>query len=409
MGTTGRHARVIVVASTFPASPDDPVPAFVRDQVVAMHELAPEIEWHVLAPHDHRSGTRGLTRHEEFVEHRFHYFWPRRGEELAGRGIMPALQQRPLLYAVLPFLVGAELVALLRLARRLRPVTIYAHWFTPQGLVAAWVARLVGARFVFTTHASDVAVWHKVPIVGGPIVRAHASRAAALTAVSRRSLARLEAFFPDGRWARLAPRAQIVPMGVHLPPPGQAPAVRERTIVFVGRLAEKKGVQVLLRALAAAADDLAGWRVVIGGDGPWRERLESMAAELGVAAEFPGYVTGAAKDELIRSAGIFVVPSIIAADGDAEGLPVSLMEGLAAGRICVATRESGADDLITDGGDGLLVDQQDPAGLAAAIVAASRMTPAETAEMAQRAAARVAELSWPVIARRYLNLIMEDS
>lgn len=395
-----------MVASTFPVDDDDPVPAFVRDQVIAMAAQTEDVEWHVLAPHDRRSQTRTMTEHGAFTEHRFRYAWPRRVEALAGRGIMPTLRANPWMYPVLPAFFVGEAIALLRLARRLRPTVIYAHWFTPQGVVAAWVAAAVGARFVFTTHASDVAIWRKIPVVGPRIVRWHASRADAITAVSTRSMARLESFFDRRRWAELEPRASIIPMGVETAE--WSGAARERTIVFVGRLAEKKGLQVLLPALAEVKGRLEGWRFVVAGDGPWRQRLERLADELELEVEFPGYVTGAAKRELIETAGVFVVPSVIASDGDAEGLPVSLMEAMAASRVCVATFESGADDLLSDGVDGFLVAERDVTGLGQALVRAAHLDAEAAERVGAAAAARIAALSWAEIARRHLEVVLGD-
>ena len=397
---------MLVVASTFPASDSDPVPAFVRDQVRAMRRAEPDLEFHVLAPHDRRSQTVARTQHADYAEYRFHYMWPRRWEVLAGRGIMPALRARPALYGVLPFFFIAEFFALARLARRLRPETIYAHWFTPQGIVAAWVARMTAARFVFTTHASDVVVWQRVPLLGPAVVRFHARAAHRMTAVSRRSLARLKSFFSPAAWAALEPRTAIIPMGVDIPAAAATtPVAAERTIVFVGRLAEKKGVHVLLEAVASARAELAGWGLVVAGDGPWRERLESLASSLGLDVEFPGYVTGDAKRSLIETASVYVVPSIIAKDGDAEGLPVSLLEGLAAGRICVATNESGADDIITDAADGFLVPHKDVAALSQALVHATRLEAGQASAMSRAARECASAFSWPRIARRHIDFL----
>ncbi len=408
VGTPGDVAgRVLVVASTFPASDDDPVPAFVRDQVRAMHAVAPDLEFHVLAPHDGRSGTRDHVVHDAFDEHRFHYMWPRRWERLAGRGIMPALREQPRLHGVLPFFFLSEVTALLRLAQRLRPDTIYAHWFTPQGIAAAWVARLVGARFVFTTHAADVDVWRRIPVLGTRVVRFHAEQADRITAVSTRSLSRLQQFFDDDAWARLRTRTRIIPMGVPLPEPvATTPdATAPPTLVFVGRLAEKKGVQVLLEAVARRRGELAAWQVVVAGDGPWRARLEQQARDLGLDVDFPGYVTGGAKDRLIATADIFVVPSIITDDGDAEGLPVTLLEGLAAGRVCVATNESGADDVVRDGVHGFLVGHRDADALGDALVRAAHLDPADATAMRTRARQRAQEFAWPRIARSHVDFL----
>lgn len=400
-------ARVLVVASTFPTGDADPVPAFVRDQVVAMKRCDPSVEFHVLAPHDARLPTRRHVVHDEFEEYRFHYLLPRRAERLAGRGIMPELRANPWSYLALPFFFAAEFVALLRLARRLRPDVLYAHWFTPQAIVGVWVARLTRTPLVFTTHASDVVVWHKIPLVGGAVVRRHAARAAHITAVSSRSMARLRGFFDDPAWDSLADRTEILPMGVDVPELAAAED-DDPVILFVGRLAEKKGIQYLLPAFAAVRDQLPGWRLVVAGDGPWRERLEQLADTLGLGdvVEFPGYVTGESKQALLRRARVHVVPSIITDDGDAEGLPVSLLEGLAHGKVCIATDVSGADDVVDHGVNGFLLGERDVDALSRILVTAAELPATEAADMADRARETARSLSWPMIGRRYLDVLL---
>ncbi|RPF26382.1 glycosyltransferase [Georgenia muralis] len=418
--------RLVVVASTFPANAEDPVPAFVRDQVEAMHRLDPSLEIHVLAPHDPRSRTHRFTRHEHFFEHRFHYFWPWQAERLAGRGILPALQENRLLYVLVPFFFVGELVALVRLIRRVRPELVYAHWFTPQGLTACWACVLTGAPFVFTTHAADVAVWHKVPVLGPRVVRWHARRARAVTAVSRRSLERLGGFFPADEWDRRSADVPILPMGVDTVPvlaggttAVEAPAASASfpstddvppTILFLGRLAEKKGVAYLLEAFAEARGSLTGWRLVVAGDGSLLPDLQELARSLGLddAVEFTGYVTGARKTQLLAAASVHVVPSIITDTGDAEGLPVSLLEGLAHGRTCVATAESGADDILVDGVNGFLVPHRDAGALGRALVRAATMPDAERAAMSAEAVATAAAFAWPEVAGRYLAWLFPE-
>jgi hypothetical protein len=187
--------HILVVTSTFPVSDDDPVPAFVKDQLIALKQQYPELKISVLAPHDKRSRTKRITHHEHYDEYRFHYFWPYAAEKLAGRGIMPALKANPLNYFLIPFLFVGKFVAAWRLAQKLGPTVIYAHWFTPQAIIARWVGALIRIPFVFTTHAADVDVWHKIPVIGKYVVRSNASKAHAITAVSRRSMAKLERFF----------------------------------------------------------------------------------------------------------------------------------------------------------------------------------------------------------------------
>ncbi|KQW06666.1 hypothetical protein ASC66_09435 [Leifsonia sp. Root4] len=405
-----------MLASTFPASADDPVPAFVRDQVVALALQHPELDFDVLAPHDQRSQTASLSIKPHYSEHRFHYFWPRRAERLTGRGIMPALRKNPFLYGVIPFLFFGEFIATLRLVRRIRPTMIYAHWFTPQAIVASWVSRLTGVPFVFTTHASDVDVWRRIPLFGPRIVRGVSAQARAITAVSSRSRSKLTSFLAaDDAQATV----DVIPMGVDIPAVSPDHTVRTQirtrlgldgkvVYLFIGRLVEKKGIHFLLEALKLADTALTDWTLVVAGDGPLRSEVQAAVAALGLSDRvmFPGYVTGETKDEYLRSADVLVVPSIIATDGDAEGLPVALLEGLAYGLLCVATDESGADDILTDGVDGYLCPQKDAVALAAKLRTVDALGPDARAEVSARASRLAHNYSWDVIVERHYDTLI---
>jgi len=415
--TTG-SARpcVLVVASTFPSSDDDPVPAFVRDQVRALTGEFPELDVYVLAPHDRRSHTRSRTRHAGFEEVRFHYALPRRAEVLAGRGIMPALRSNPWLYPVVPLLFLGELVAMLRETRRLRPAVIYAHWFTPQAVVASWVSRLTGVPFVFTTHASDVDVWRRVPFGGPLVVRPTLRRARAASAVSTRTLQRLRQFDPDGR---TGPPVHVIPMGTHLPAEPRDADARttartslglgdELVLLFVGRLVEKKGLHHLLEALHLASDTLGPWRLLVAGDGPLRTELTAAVDAQGLTEHvtFVGYVSGGLKETCFRAADVLVVPSVVASDGDVEGLPVVLLEGLSYGLPCIATRQSGADDILDDGRTGVLVDERDAAQMADALVRVAGMGDDARDELVAQAIELSHEFAWPAVARRHHEALL---
>lgn len=398
--------HVLVVASTFPAHSRDSVPAFVRDQIVAMKAVDPELIFSVLAPHDQRSETKSFAHHDAYDEYRFHYFWPTRVEQLAGRGIMPALKANPLNYLVIPFLFVGEIIALFRLTHRLKPDVVYAHWFTPQAVTTELVSRLLRVPFVFTTHASDVAVWHKIPLFGGMIVRYVTGRTNRFTAVSRRSMAKLQRFFTDSEWQQFESKRSIIPMGTLLPEPNTTTA-DPHTILFIGRLAEKKGVHYLLPAFAELHRSRRSARLIIVGDGPMRKQLEKQSRELGIekSVDFIGYTTGDAKQSAIEKAGIYVVPSIITASGDAEGLPVSLMEGLAHGKVCIATPESGADDIITDGYDGFLVPQKNSPALAAALDHAFSLSTYDVQTIADAARETAEQFAWSHIAKRHIDFL----
>ncbi len=107
---------------------------------------------------------------------------------------------------------------------------------------------------------------------------------------------------------------------------------------------------------------------LIGG-GELRPELERLAAELGIAgrATFAGARDEEAVRDRLEAADLFVLASIVAADGQMEGVPVALMEALACGIPTVATRLSGIPELVVDDETGLLATPGDPAALAEAI------------------------------------------
>ena len=181
-------------------------------------------------------------------------------------------------------------------------------------------------------------------------------------------------------------------------------------LLFLGRLTEKKGLPVLLRA--AAELKRAHWRfdLVIAGDGPLRESIERQVRELELSerVRMPGFISGETKQQYLDASDVVVVPSIVTSAGDVEGLPVTLMEGMAAGKICVASDESGADDVITNGEDGFIVPAGDPVALAAALIKILQLDPPMISAVGKCAAARMRVLDWASVAIAHYNHLFAD-
>ncbi|HEV8192746.1 MAG TPA: glycosyltransferase family 4 protein [Ktedonobacterales bacterium] len=134
-------------------------------------------------------------------------------------------------------------------------------------------------------------------------------------------------------------------------------------IVCTARYSYQKGQDVLLHAWRTVHERIASARLVLAGDGALRPQLEALAQALEIAdsVDFAGLVADVPA-LLARSDG-FVLPSRY------EGMPNALLEAMAAGLPCVATRVSGSEDIIVDGESGLLVPADDPHALATALIA----------------------------------------
>lgn len=149
---------------------------------------------------------------------------------------------------------------------------------------------------------------------------------------------------------------------VEVPPlPAERAHIPSGPIVCTGRLGERKGSLVLVRALALLGERYPDARLVLAGDGD-RAPVRAEAERLGVAdrVELPGWVGHDEVDGLLDRAGVFALPS------RNEGLPVALLEAMARGLPCVVTPVGAIPDLVEHGVDALLVPPDDPEALAAA-------------------------------------------
>ncbi len=160
-------------------------------------------------------------------------------------------------------------------------------------------------------------------------------------------------------------------------------------LVTVARLVEKKGVEFAIRALAKLRPPRPFIYTVVGG-GPLLESLRGLAGDLGLSdrVRLEGWRSQEEVIEILREADILVAPSVTAADGDQEGIPVALMEAAAVGLPIVSTRHSGIPELVEDGVTGLLVPERDVDELAKRL-GALMAEPEGWAQMGRAARARV--------------------
>jgi colanic acid/amylovoran biosynthesis glycosyltransferase len=240
-------------------------------------------------------------------------------------------------------------------ARRLRGVDhVHAHFATYPALAAWIVHRLAGTPYSFTAHAHDLFV-HQA------MLGRKAGDAAFVIAISE-----FNRSFVIGHSGRRRPDVQVVHCGVdqerfefRVRAAGDPPR-----LACVAALRAPKGHSVLLAAMVGGREHLD-----LVGDGPLRASLEAEVERLGLAdrVRFHGSLPEHAVADVLSRADAFVLPSVIAPDGDMEGIPVALMEALAAGLPAVATRHSGVPELIRDGHTGYLAEPGDVESLRAAI------------------------------------------
>lgn len=349
--------RILHVVTAFPRHEGDPIAPWLVQLLLRLRARGHEID--VLA-----SSYRGLgdQDHEGIRVHRFRYF-PARWERLTHEETAPDRMRRSPLYAVMPvFFLAAGMRRAWALARHHRYDLVHVHWPMPMVLLG-WAARRAHRMPMITTFYGIELRWvqSRLPFLKW-IVRWAARTSAQAVAISSYTARELRKFADVP--------VEVIPYTAELPPPSVAgkPPAGDRSILFVGRLIERKGVQHLIRALGSVREHTAA-RVVVIGDGPERPHLEAVAQAAGVAehVDFRGRVTDEELRRAYAAADVFVLPSVLDARQDTEGLGVVLLEAMNYAVPVIASDIGGITDIVQHDRTGLLVPPGDERALANAL------------------------------------------
>ena len=246
--------------------------------------------------------------------------------------------------------------------RRAGIVHVHAHFANHPAAAAFVINRVFGIPYSFTGHGADLQVDQHM--LGGKIEEASFVRA--ISEDGRK-------FITAHASPHSASKLVVVPCGIDTRSfdgraerdPGGSPG----TLLCVATLYEVKGHAYLFEACARLVAGGRDLRCLLVGDGPDRSMLEEHVARLGLAERisFLGQRIRTEIVDLMHEADILVVPSIPTSSGRREGLPVVLMEGMAAGLPVIASAISGIPELVEHEITGLLVPPKDSDALARAI------------------------------------------
>ena len=340
--------NVLFLTHSFPRSEGDAAGSFILRLAVALRGEG--ITVRVVAP-----AAPGLSASEEIEGigvDRFRYA-PRRYERLAYTGNMASdvASSWTAKLAMVGFL-GSDFVRAVRAKRSFEPEVVHAHWWFPNGVVGTWVGGLAHIPLVTTLHGTDVRLARTVG-VARPLF-AHVMRhSAAVTTVSRWLRDETE-FLAPGVHPQVAP----MPVATDLFEPGSTRV--ERSLLFVGRLNEQKGLQHLLHAMSSMKTPAS---LDVVGDGPDRDALRRLADELGIGSRvrWHGQLGQAQLPPLYQRAAAIVLPSVD------EGLGLAAVEALLCETPVVAFDSGGLRDVIQHEKTGLLVKTGDRMALAATL------------------------------------------
>lgn len=280
------------------------------------------------------------------------------------RSVTVALQSRSWMLRLKNLAVAPKALWLARRLEREGFDHVHVHWLAVPATYGGLAADLALKPWSVTAHRYDIAQSNLVPW--------KLRKAKFVRAIDRKGAAEIEALSDGG------PAPIVLHMGVELgaslAPVAQG-VLEPFRVVMAARFVEKKGHRDLIEAISLAK--AAGQRVEcdLFGEGPLENGLRLLAEETGVADQIR-FRGPSSHDELMAAlvGGLYhaaVLPSVTARDGDKEGIPVFLMEAMAAGLPAVTTPNGGIVELAGDGA-ACLVPEKSPAALSAALLSLAR-------------------------------------
>jgi teichuronic acid biosynthesis glycosyltransferase TuaC len=357
-----RDLKVLVVSRLYPRPTDPVLGVFVEEEALA---LSKRCQIRVVSPAPWFPAWNRFKRW--YVYSQLPLRESRRGIEVFRPRMF--LLPRNLLFSLL----GCSLYLSLRrwmseIERDFPFDLIHAHTAYPDGFGAVMLGRALHKPTVITVHGGDVTIHLRHPLVGrlGRWALSHADRVIAVSSSLQRAL--VEGYgieeekltvIPNGvDVSRFAPTASFearARLGLH---------EEASRILYVGAIAESKGLSYLLRATRRIRDTVPGpVELVLVGEGEYERAARALAAQLGIAdaVTFAGRRPNEEIPLWINACDVLVLPSL------SEGFGVVLVEALACGKPVVATACGGPEDIVTPE-VGILVPPADDVPLAEALL-----------------------------------------
>jgi glycosyltransferase involved in cell wall biosynthesis len=295
----------------------------------------------------------------------------------------------------LSFALGA-----VRRAKRVRPQLLNAHTlFYSTSLFSVLLKRALRVPLVTTVHLGEIktgsafldfAVRSYELSVGRLLMR----ESAAVIAVSRAVEEHLV------RMGVPKEKVFVVPNGVdydHFACAYEARAPNEFEILFIGRLVPNKGLHFVIEAAPGLVKRHPNVRFVVVGEGPMKAQALDAVRACGLSEHFRFVDSVEDVREPMKTAFAMVRPSLT------EGLPLTVMEAMAAGVPVVAFAVAGTPEIITDGYNGMLVPSADPGRLSEALTRLIQ-DPSGARQMGERARTSMRERSWDAVAGKTLEV-----
>ncbi|MEO0265222.1 MAG: glycosyltransferase family 4 protein [candidate division WOR-3 bacterium] len=353
-----KKLRILVITTAFPRHKEDIITPWLVKEMKLLIERGFEVKVFT-------SSYKGLKqkRFENIEIYRFRYA-PKPLEKLTHDAAVPILLREKKIYKllVIPYLVSGTLHALFQSLREKFDI-VYVQWPIPHVLFALPYKLVQKSKIVLYFHGSDAALLKKL---SRPLFWLFSSLCSNCEVTLTNSNYMKNSLINLG----IRNRIEVIPLAnPHTSELEPYKEEKELNILFVGRLIDLKGVDVLIKSFKIIKEKYANAKLTIVGDGILINELKKLTKLLDLNdVYFKGFLTGEPLHEEYRKAMIFVLPSIVNKSGETEGLGMVLVEAISFGVPVVGSNVGGIPDIILDGKTGLLANPGDPEDLANKII-----------------------------------------
>jgi len=349
--------KILVTTTTFPTFLEgDGTPPFVYE---LSRRLAKKEDIHVTVLAPFRKKTKIFEERDNLKIHRFKYGFT----ALCEGGILPNLKQNKFLFFQTPFLFLFSFINLAKIIKKEKISIIYAHWIIPQGFIAILYKKIFKNRnlkIVCTSHGGDI--FGLQNSLMKKVKRWTLNNIDKLTVVSNAIKDEVQKLD-----IREDLPIEVIPMGVDDKKFNSNQyderikgryGIKGPSLLFVGRLAEKKGVKYLIDAMPAVIQEHPKTKLLIVGSGPLENELKKQTKNLSLENNviFTGAIPNNKLPNYYATADVFIGPSIVAKGGDAEGFGLVFVEALMSKTCVIASDFKAISDIIKNGDTGIQID-----------------------------------------------------
>ncbi len=393
--------RIGMVTTSYPRHAGDNAGLFVKQLAEALALRGHTVE--VCAP-EPAIGSPVFTSESLVNTHWIPYLRPQRLQRtFYGAGVLDNLRADPWAWlGIVPFLRALDRTLF---NHRHSWDALISHWALPCGLLAG--RRRYGRAHIAVFHSGDVHLLRRVPWAR-KLAQSVLRGATHLVFVSEQLRCMVRALLSASDQSILDKKSLVLPMGFtpsSTSKPDRAKlrdtlGLSQYSVLMLARLVPVKGVDVALRAFQGAH----GMELVIAGDGPLRNSLQTLARTLRTPVRWLGHVPAHEREAWLKASDALVLPSRVLPSGRSEGMPCVLAEAMHAGLPVVASSVGGIPELIKHGHTGWLVPPEDPEALRNTIEHIQRQ-PETTWQCILNAREAVQSLRWDQQALRYEALL----